>query len=202
MFFTVTHPPGIYLSNNWAGSQVNTGQRVITQASATFRVPMSPRNGPNQAEMSYWVGVGANHNLCQAGVADTRVNGQFQTGLIAQDYPAPPHVKTVVRPGDWITATAGKVGTRYEATVTDTTNHKSLTIGCRMPSQGAWSQAEWIAESKVSADGQPVLVSQPVTFQYMATQIQHGAPYQWTLWMGPATWPTINRLGNAVVSFW
>lgn len=206
MFPALVSPTPIYLSGNWAGPVVTTARRTLSQASGTFRVPTAPIEGPNGAEMAYWIGLGGYGqpmNLCQAGVADTRSGGHLVAGLIAQDYPAPPVVKSgIVHPGDRIRATVGHVGSRYVATVMDLTTHQSLTIGCRVPPQGAWQHAEWIAESKLNQDGQPVLISNPVQFSHLATQQTASGPHWWQLYMGPATWPTLRPDGTATIAFW
>lgn len=204
MFLPLFGVPAIYLSGNWAGPMLTTYERVVTQAHGQFRIPWASARGPNRAEMSYWVGLGGRRgpaNLCQAGVADTRVHGRLQAGLIAEDWPAPPVVRGEARPGDWIRATVGRINGRYEATVTDLTRHESLTVGCRVPPSGAWSHAEWIAESKVNQDRQPILVSQPIYFRDMTTRVRYPSGYRWQLWMGPAAMPTLQRWGNAVVRF-
>lgn len=204
LWYPLPRSPAIYWSGNWAGPQIITPRRVLTQASTQFRVPTVSAQGPAWAEMSYWVGLGGKNapmNLCQAGVADTRLpNGTLQAGLITEDWPTPPAVKTIVQPGDWITARVGLIQGRYQATVDDMTRHQSLTVGCRRP-WGAWTRAEWIAESKVRENGQPVLVSQSLQFQHMAVQRRAWSPLWCRLFMGPATWPATPRRGTALITF-
>lgn len=203
MFLPIIHQPPMYLNAAWSGPEIRVEGRVLTQASATFRVPKASAKGTNAATMAYWVGLGDHAkqvDLCQAGVANTRVNGTFQTGLIAQDYPAPPVVDTgVVAMGDLIHVTVGDVAGHYAATVTDLTTGHSLTVGCRVPAQGAWRKAEWIAEEQAA---QPVLTSAPLVWKAMQIVTKRPVAYQWIdQWAADAIIHT-GRWGHAVIRFY
>ncbi len=193
--------PPMYLSPNWTGPAVTASSRVIVLASGRFRIPMAPTKGANQATEAYWVGVGGfrkPYNLCQAGAADTRVNGQFVPGLIAQDYPSPFKVVTQgIHIGDWIQVEAGLVNGRYEARVTDITSRVTLAVGCR---PGPWQHAEWIAESHLNETGQAVLRGAPVFFRGMAVQTKRPTHFHWSMYMGPAAQPFLKR-GVAIIRF-
>lgn len=185
----------ILLNAFWSGPILTMPMPIVTYAQASFKVPYASVKGPNMAEEAYWVGVGGIRkpfNLCQAGVAQSRVDGKISADLIVQDYPNPPIGRYTVHAGNWIAAKAGLINGRYQAVVKDITTGKTLSIGCRVPKGGGWEHAEWIGESRHEL-GQPILSSSPLVFRQMSVRTTRGMAGFWSLWKEPGTYPYLSH---------
>ena len=192
----------VILNAFWAGPMLTFPLPIVTAASVAFTVPTASAKGPNMAEEAYWVGVGGIHrkpyDLCQAGVAQSRVNGHVSADLIVQDYPNPPIGRYVAHAGDKIEAEAGRIDGKYQAIVKDLTTGAVLATGCRVPKGGAWQHAEWIAESRHQYH-QPILVTSPVRFSHMSVQTTRGLAGFWTIWKEAGTDPTLSAYSSDIV---
>ena len=119
-------------------------------------------------------------------------------GLIGQDWPRPFKTWSGVHAGDAIHTVVGLVNGRYQATVTDVTQHHSLVVGCAVPKQGGWAYAEWIAEKQPN---QPVLDSVPLWFNQMGYETRKAGQHKSFRWVTYETQALLVK-GRLVVKGW
>ena len=141
-------------STNWSGYAVTGARGSVTDVKGSWVVPTIQGTCPSTNQYSsHWVGIdGYSSNT----VEQTGTDSDCQGGVPAyyawyEFYPHPSFniAGLTIKPGDKVTAEVRFTGTKFVATITDSSTGKSFSVSSKVTSAQR-SSAEWITEAPYS----------------------------------------------------